>query len=120
MRLAAVGLLAHVMAGPRAAPPRPPARGARRQGRAARAPPRAPAICRGRAPRSARRPRRRQPTRAAGRLGTIDRLVGNAGVMLPGPIEEGRAAEWPRLLDEVIAFVAARCGTQPQPPGRSA
>src|SRR4051794_26700270 len=119
MRLAAVGLLARRGAPTGGPPPPDCSRSAAPRSRCSPAAG-APAACGGRAPGRARRPRRRQPTRAAGRVGTIDRLVANAGVMLPGPIEEGRAAEWPRLLDEVIAFVAARCGTQPQPPGRSA
>ncbi|MFH9658450.1 SDR family oxidoreductase [Streptomyces sp. NPDC017248] len=32
-------------------------------------------------------------------FGPVDLVVGNAGVMLPGPIEEGRSGEWLRMLD---------------------
>ena len=37
--------------------------------------------------------------RVRAELGPVDLVVNNAGVMLPSPIEEGRAEEWQRMID---------------------
>ncbi|WTO36875.1 SDR family oxidoreductase [Streptomyces achromogenes] len=38
-------------------------------------------------------------------FGAVDLVVNNAGVMLPGPVEEGRLAEWQRMLDTNVTGV---------------
>ncbi|MFF9816357.1 SDR family oxidoreductase [Streptomyces sp. NPDC014006] len=37
--------------------------------------------------------------------GRVDLVVNNAGVMLPGPIDEGRTDEWQRMLDTNVTGV---------------
>ncbi|GGR62960.1 MULTISPECIES: SDR family oxidoreductase [Streptomyces] len=38
-------------------------------------------------------------------FGPVDLVVNNAGVMLPGPVEEGRIDEWRRMLDTNVTGV---------------
>ncbi|MFF9674026.1 SDR family oxidoreductase [Streptomyces eurythermus] len=38
-------------------------------------------------------------------FGAVDLVVNNAGVMLPGPVEEGRIEEWRRMLDTNVTGV---------------